>query len=222
MSDREGFLARVRDAVAAGNNVNPGVGPLPERGSTGYQGAGSDPVARFLSELKVTGINGHPVASLAEATRLVEELLRQAAPKVVLLNRWNLPAGFDADALIRTVGASALDAATVGQAEALRRYATADAGVTGCDFLIAETGTVVVLSKPEQPRSVSLLPPVHIVVATTRQLIPDVFDVFTLPGGPPAGLTLITGPSKTGDIEGKLVTGVHGPGTVHIVLITGE
>ena len=57
--------------------------------------------------------------------------------------------------------------------------------------------------------------------ATARQILPDVFDLLALPGGPPSGLTLISGPSKTGDIEGKLVTGVHGPREVHVIVIRG-
>ena len=88
---------------------------------------------------------------------------------------------------------------------------------------IAETGSVAVRARPEEPRSLSLLPPVHVVVADRSQLVPDLFDLFAAlaSAGLPSGLALITGPSKTGDIELRLVTGVHGPGEVHVVLITG-
>ncbi len=77
---------------------------------------------------------------------------------------------------------------------------------------------------PEEPRSLSLLPPVHVAVADEAQLLPDLFDLFDAPvwqerGDIPSCLTLITGPSKTGDIELRLVTGVHGPGEIHVVLI---
>ena len=68
--------------------------------------------------------------------------------------------------------------------------------------------------------SASLLPPVHIAVADVDQLLPDLFDLFGRLSRQelPACVSLITGPSKTGDIELKLVTGVHGPGEVHVVL----
>jgi len=220
MSDtREQFLSRVSDAVAAGNRAGHAPADIPDRGSTGYQGAGDDPVARFLRELKAAGGQGVAVADVDEAADVVETLLNELGAKRVLLGRWNLPTDFDAVALIRATGAELLDASSAAPADALSRYATADVGLTGCDYLIAETGSVVVLSQPEQPRSLSLLPPVHIVVARVAQLLPDVFDLFSLPGGLPSGMALITGPSKTGDIEGKLVTGVHGPGELHVVVI---
>ena len=67
----------------------------------------------------------------------------------------------------------------------------------------------------------SLLPPVHIAVADRSQLLPDLFDLFRQlpPEEMPSCVSLITGPSKTGDIELRLVTGVHGPGEIHVVLI---
>jgi L-lactate dehydrogenase complex protein LldG len=102
----------------------------------------------------------------------------------------------------------------------------ADLGISGVDYLIAETGTVVLLAKPNEPRSLSLLPPFHIAVAQRSQLLPDLFDLFgsALVGeqpGLPSCVSLITGPSKTGDIELRLVTGVHGPGELHVIVIDG-
>jgi L-lactate dehydrogenase complex protein LldG len=104
-------------------------------------------------------------------------------------------------------------------------FFAADLGISGVDHLIAETGSIALLTQPSEPRSLSLLPPIHIAVAETSQLLPDLFDLFEpalwqqRPGGVPSCLSLITGPSKTGDIELRLVTGVHGPGEVHVVLV---
>lgn len=220
MSDaRERFLDRVREAVVEGNHLHEYPATVPERGTTGYQGAGSDPIARFLKELQTAGGHGVAVASVAEARDVIETLLGELAPKIVLLGRWQLPSELAVEKLVRDAGAEVLDADTATPADALGRYATADLGLTGCDHLLAETGSVVIRSRPEQPRSLSLLPPVHIVVATARQMLPDLFDLFAISAGPPAGLTIITGPSKTGDIEGQLVTGVHGPGQLHVIVI---
>ncbi len=95
-------------------------------------------------------------------------------------------------------------------------------GITGVDYLVAETGSVVLASRPGQPRSLSLLPPVHVAVAGRSQVLPDLFDLFEGRWSKeelPSGLSIITGPSKTGDIELRLVTGVHGPGAIHVVLV---
>jgi L-lactate dehydrogenase complex protein LldG len=109
--------------------------------------------------------------------------------------------------------------ATAASAES--RFA-ADVGVSGVDHLVAETGSVVLASRPDQPRSLSLLPPIHLAVAHRGQLLPDLFDLLhpaRWPDGLPSCLSVITGPSKTGDIELRLVTGVHGPGEVHVLLL---
>lgn len=99
---------------------------------------------------------------------------------------------------------------------------SADASITGVSAAIAETGTVVCESGPNAARGASLIPPVHVAVVGAAQIIPDLCDYFEqLPGGPelPANVNLITGPSKTADIEGTLVTGVHGPGKLFIVVV---
>jgi L-lactate dehydrogenase complex protein LldG len=80
----------------------------------------------------------------------------------------------------------------------------------------------VLLARPDQPRSSSLLPAVHVAVAEQTQIVPDLFDLFERlaeRGAQPSSAIIITGPSKTGDIELKLVTGVHGPGELHVVVI---
>src|SRR5204863_1255 len=105
-------------------------------------------------------------------------------------------------------------------------YFAADLGVSGIFWAIAETGSLIMASRPADPRSLSLLPPVHIAVVGSDQLLPDLFDLFVelepSKSQLPACLSIITGPSKTGDIELKLVTGVHGPGELHVILIAGH
>ena len=98
---------------------------------------------------------------------------------------------------------------------------SADAAVTGVQAAVAETGTVVCVSGAQSARGASLIPPVHIALLSEAQLVGDLFDLFPrlAAGELPANVNLITGPSKTADIEGVLVTGMHGPGAVEVVLV---
>jgi len=103
--------------------------------------------------------------------------------------------------------------------------AGSDIGVTGVDYAIAETGTCVLLPRAGVSRLVSLLPPVHIAIVQRGEVLPSLDELFAmqrrdhLDGELGSYLTLISGPSRSADIEYTLVTGVHGPGQVHMVLI---
>lgn len=115
--------------------------------------------------------------------------------------------------------------------------AEVDAGIVWADLAIADTGTVVLLSSPGQGRSLSLLPPSAIFLVSRVDIVPSRLaalhrvrdlgragEFIPAAGGAaamPSGLTFITGPSRTGDIENDLSVGVHGPGRVFAVL-TGE
>jgi L-lactate utilization protein LutC len=106
------------------------------------------------------------------------------------------------------------------------RIMSANVGISSCDYAVAETGTLAVFSRSGQERSASLLPPVHIALVAESQILPDLFDLFTRIGkaagdGLPSNIAFITGPSKTGDIELQLTTGVHGPGEVHVIVVRG-
>jgi L-lactate dehydrogenase complex protein LldG len=221
-SPRDAFLQRVRQAVAKGNRAGDAA-PLPGRGAVGYQGAGPDPVARFCAELTAAGGRPHLVAGDAEAVTRILELLKEKSARRVLLSASLLLERLNLADRLRAAGLETTASDTLTPATCREGFFAADAGITGVDYLVAETGSVVLLADREEPRSVSLLPPVHIAVAERGQLLPDLFDLFDprrwQGQGPPSCLSVITGPSKTGDIELRLVTGVHGPGEVHVVLL---
>jgi len=91
-----------------------------------------------------------------------------------------------------------------------------DAGLTECDALVAQTGSVLVTSRSAGGRALSVLPPHHVVLARREQLVPDLLAAFTLlkekyASNYPSFVSFITGPSRTGDIERILVLGAHGP-----------
>lgn len=90
--------------------------------------------------------------------------------------------------------------------------ASADVGISGADAALAETGTVVLSSGPGRSRLVTLLPPTHLALVPESCLTPDIFSWTAARGGDmPASITLVSGPSKTADIEQTLAIGVHGP-----------
>ncbi len=100
----------------------------------------------------------------------------------------------------------------------------ADLGLTGVEYAVASSGTIVMAASPQHPHSASLLPPVHIAVVRQNQLLPDLAALANklhqdFPERPSSGLVLITGPSRTGNIEQTLSIGVHGPGELYVLMI---
>ena len=94
-----------------------------------------------------------------------------------------------------------------------------EVGVSRAVFGLADTGSVVLAAGPEEPRARSLLPPVHVTILEAERILPGLADLFREVGAElPSALAIVTGPSRTADIEQKLVIGVHGPGEVHIVI----
>ena len=107
--------------------------------------------------------------------------------------------------------------------EALRSAcATADLGITSADYALAETGSFVMLSSPQEARLISLLPPVHVAVIPVSRILANLDELLAtipLPAEQTSSMVLITGPSRTADIEQILIRGVHGPGEVYAVIV---
>ncbi len=103
----------------------------------------------------------------------------------------------------------------------------ADACITGCELLIARTGSVMLTSKQNLGRTAPVYYPVHIVVAYANQVVPDIDDSIAAlrkkyGSELPSMVNLTTGPSRTADIEKTLVVGVHGPGEIFCFFINAD
>ena len=103
---------------------------------------------------------------------------------------------------------------TAGKADLAR----CDLGVTEADFALPETGTIGLLSSRDKPREVSLLPRVHLAVMGPQALRPDLHQAFA-EARDHHYLILISGPSRTADIELTLTLGVHGPRALHLWVV---
>jgi L-lactate dehydrogenase complex protein LldG len=95
-------------------------------------------------------------------------------------------------------------------------------GITSADYALADTGTLVMLASPQEARMISLLPPAHIAVVPRARILTGLDELFSLlpnPAEATSSMVLITGPSRTADIEQILVRGVHGPGLLTVVVV---
>ena len=100
--------------------------------------------------------------------------------------------------------------------------ATVDVGITSADYALADTGTLVMLSTPGEARLISLLPPAHIAIVPRDRILTGLDELFTVVPNPAeitSSMVLITGPSRTADIEQILVRGVHGPGQIALIVV---
>jgi len=100
----------------------------------------------------------------------------------------------------------------------------ADIGITTVDYAIADTGTCVLVSKKVLSRLVSLLPPIYIAIVHKKHILKNLEDLFVFQKNKfekedyTSAISLISGPSRSADIQSELITGVHGPGNVHMLL----
>ncbi len=106
------------------------------------------------------------------------------------------------------------------------RIANSDIGITEVDYAIADTGTLVLLTDKNQPRSVSLLPPIHLAIVRPENLVRNIGDLFVILKSRleniediTSCMTFITGPSRTADIELSLTLGVHGPKELFVLTL---
>jgi len=175
------------------------------------------------------------VASTQDAAGYIADLVRELEARSVVrsaqavVERMDLEdvlsgAGVQVHAMAVREGSN--EASADEQRSAMRQHAIdADLGVTGVHYAIAETGTCVLLPRKGTSRLVSLLPPVHVAIVERGQALPGLDEFFALQradsirGDLGSYMTLITGPSRSADIEYTIVTGVHGPGEVHMLLL---
>jgi L-lactate dehydrogenase complex protein LldG len=100
--------------------------------------------------------------------------------------------------------------------------ALVDIGITSADYALADTGTLVMIASPQEARLISLLPPAHLAVVPRDRILTGLDELFTVlpkPAETTSSMVLITGPSRTADIEQILVRGVHGPGQITVVIV---
>ena len=235
MSSRETFLARVRQALKTGQQRHhPASAPGGNGEIASLVAEGEDLAARLQRELEGVGGSVARVKHVAEAAQYITRLAEAKGAEVVVRWQSDLLDTLEIDDALHAGGADVHTAAPTSKEDAAGRrqdvrdlLARADLGLSGVDAVIAETGTLMLTAQPGQMRGVSLLPPVHVAVARTDQVVATFADALRtvqragqdVQQNLTSCISFVTGPSRTGDIELKLTVGVHGPGELHLVLL---
>jgi L-lactate dehydrogenase complex protein LldG len=236
MNARDEILARLREQA---RDVAP---PPPWRSRRQFE----DLAEQFTEAL--TAVKGEVwrAASLEEAFDQVDRVLHEIAAETAVANQGPPFDAIDLAGRWPEVKWRVAGQSEGELGRGLRDFAvSADIGLSGVDAALAETGTVVVSSGPGRSRLTTLLPPVHLALAPTSSLTSDIFTLvrtstWLAARGPvlsegleqrsragrerekvgemPAATTLISGPSKTADIEQTMAIGVHGPKRFIVVL----
>jgi L-lactate dehydrogenase complex protein LldG len=221
VADRAEFLEAIRHRTRTGKykpTRAPDIAWTP-KGEPRESERIEDPPTRFLEELEALGGHGRRVENLEEARNYVLSLARERGAK--LLVRWEDEdlEGLGVDTLLEEAG---VEVAIWRDLEDFREIvARADIGLSTAEWAIAETGSLVLTGRPGQGRTVALLPPTYVAVVSAEKIlstVPDAIEKYA-EGTLPANVCFHTGPSRSGDIEMSLVTGMHGPGDVHVVLV---
>ena len=222
-SDRKTFLRPIRDALGRSASIRP-TEPPPQVDESLVRLAGPDDDLgeMFTQRARAVGMTVHDNIAPGDLIERVVALLRElGATRVVTAA---VPNGQALDEALRRDGMTVLDGSAPGGLDA--QFDT-DAGVTGVDAALAETGTLICCSSARHGRGPSLVAPIHLAVVRQSDILPDMIDYWRRLDGTagtdlPASMVMITGPSKTADIEGELIVGVHGPGQVHILLVRDD
>ena len=185
---------------------------------------------KFAETAQLRSWNVFRTADSEEAVGYVVGLCQSNGIDKVARSDQTVFAQLPLDSALQSAGIEAVTVARddYNSRESLRREIVGSGlGITGADYAVAETGSVVVIPRKGLSRLVSLVPPVHVAIVRHADLVESLDDVFLFQrlayhqngGDMGSYLNFITGPSRTADIEMKLVVGVHGPREVHLVLL---
>ncbi|MHB0777556.1 LutC/YkgG family protein [Halomonas sp. WWR20] len=208
MSARDSILKRLRERTD-------GALTSPESDFAVVTGRGWTPDERLQRfEEKIASVHGEVIhADRTNWTAVLATVLADKGVKRLGLGREH-PVAVEARTALANSGVELVDADRDIESWHREQFETLDAGLTSTRGGIAETGSLWLWPTPDEPRRLSLVPPLHIAVLDTRTLQDTFFDVIEThrwSRNMPTNALLISGPSKTADIEQTLAYGVHGP-----------
>jgi L-lactate dehydrogenase complex protein LldG len=228
MGERENILARIREALTV---------PAPKPGHAEEKTAHAQSPVDAAAMRRWLPVVGESLAERLElfrktATDLKAEFLLVNDPNELIerlrglrdVEHWTKAATHSGQLTDAACSELKLPVFRTDNPYDMAELESCSVGITECDALIAQTGSVLVTSRSSGGRALSVLPPHHVVLARRTQLLPDLPEAFKFlkakyANGFPSFISLITGPSRTGDIERILVLGAHGPKKLTILCL---
>lgn len=190
---------------------------------------------RLIHEGGFLNLKVIPVQAVSDAAQAIAELAQDRAPewsddKSLVAWRHPLIDALDLPQHLKSRGIPVYVPEPDDAGLFCLRAQTALIGVTSADYCIAESATLVLKTRPGQPRAVSLLPSIHVAVIALDQLLESLAECYALVKRDPDDenhgmtccMTLISGPSKTADIEAVMVHGAHGPREMILYVLAGD
>jgi L-lactate dehydrogenase complex protein LldG len=213
---RDQMLARISGALGRRAPIRPTA--LPPYELNVPQHDQEERIARFILEVENASGSVTRVSSRFDVQAYLKTVLASADQLVALsdgvmlrelkIDEWLKSSGF------RVLG-TLKDSGTPFE-QYKQQLFEADVGITSASYGLADTGTLVLLSRSEQLRLISLLPPIHVCILEPSQILWSLSEL--LAREEPQTMTCITGPSRTADIEQTITMGVHGPHSLHVLL----
>jgi len=243
-TSKEDFLASVRQALGKSTPSNPSpiysrLGEslldleqmerdLNERLSKDQE----QRINAFIESARATAWNVNRFAGPEDAIGYLTDLLTKLGVKHAVRSNQPIFEHISIDTLMNDLGIESMvidhrESDQLSDVPVRQKMIDADIGITGSDYCVVETGSVVILPRAGLSRLVSLGPPVHLAIVRPQDIVDTLDDIFLLRrldyvrngGDMGSYLNFISGPSRTADIEQTLVVGVHGPKEVHLIIL---
>ena len=237
MGDREAILGRIRRSLDVNREMLEreatahGYGDLHPAGP--FEPSELTPVEQFTRELEALQGHVHLCAGPEQALAKVRDLLVSHEVDSALHWDWNEIPLPGLQGVFEELGIRSAEGRFLGAEDRAARVQALEPVpicISGADAAIAESGTLVVMSGAGRGRLASLLPPIHLAILPADHIVrtlPNAFALLEAEWGEGvvrerSNITLITGPSRTADIEQSLTLGVHGPKEIHVVVVGAE
>lgn len=235
MNDRETILGHIRASLVVNRDMLEAevARAAPPHPTGPFVRSDLAPLPQFAAELEALHGHVHLCTTEDEARDKLRSLLAShEAPSVLHWDPDEIPLPGVGDVLVE-LGIEPAEGRVVGAEDRAARIQALDpvpVCLSGADAAISESGSILVVTGPGRGRLASLLPPIHIAILPAERIVrtlPQAFALLRERFGADvvharANITIITGPSRSGDIEQTLTLGVHGPKEVHVIVVGAQ